>query len=372
MKPLMLLGEAQGKAEAALSRGFVGAAGVELLSQLRDAGLLTWTEADTRFLREYWNSGDSSNTRDPELIDCIWNLHPEFYRTNVLQCHPFANDLSTMCGTKQEGINGYPALLKSKYLLREHAHHLDRLADEIEAADPNLIVCLGNTALWALAGTTGVGKLRGVTMQSTHTISGYKILPTYHPAGILREYANRPVAVADLIKAGREQHFPEVRRPKCEIWIEPALEDMETFRDNFIRGCSLLSIDIETSGNQITCIGFAPSIDRALVVPFFDERAAGRSYWPDHSTELEAWAFVRDVCQDPTIPKLFQNGLFDIAFLLKSMGIGVRGATHDSMLEHHALQPESLKGLAFLGSLYTDHGPWKSERKKTDTIKRDE
>jgi len=76
--------------------------------------------------------------------------------------------------------------------------------------------------------------------------------------------------------------------------------------------------------------------------------------------------------QDPTIPKLFQNRLFDIAFLLKSMGIGVRGATHDSMLEHHALQPESLKGLAFLGSLYTDHGPWKSERKKTDTIKRDE
>jgi hypothetical protein len=223
-----------------------------------------------------------------------------------------------------------------------------------------------------MAGTTGVGKLRGVTMQSTHTISGYKILPTYHPAGILREYANRPVAVADLIKAGREQHFPEVRRPKCEIWIEPALEDMETFYERYIRTCRLLSIDIETSGNQITCIGFAPSIDRALVVPFFDERRAGRSYWEDQETERRAWAFVRGICSDPAIPKLFQNGLFDIAFLLRSMGIGVRGAAHDTMLLHHALQPESLKGLAFLGSLYTSHSAWKSERKKTDTIKREE
>lgn len=372
VKPIVLLGEAQGKSEASISRGFVGAAGVELLSQLRDAGLLIWTPADTDFLREYWNSGDSSNSRDPALVDAIWSLHPEFYRTNVLQEHPFANDLASMCGTAKEGINGYPALLKSKYLLRAHAHHLDRLADEIESVDPNLIVCLGNTALWALGGTTGVGRLRGTTMVSTHTISGYKLLPTYHPAAILREWSNRPVTIADLMKAGREAQFPEVRRPKCEIWIEPQLADMERFYETFIVGCKLLSVDIETSGNQITCIGFAPTVDRALVIPFFDERAAGRSYWPDQRTELAAWAFVRRVCENGAVPKLFQNGLYDIAFLLRSVGIGVRGATEDTMLLSHALQPESLKGLAFLGSVYTDHGPWKSERKQTDTIKRDE
>lgn len=371
-KPILLLGEAQGKNEAAISRGFVGAAGVELLSQLRDAKLLNWTPADTEFLREYWNSGDNSNSRDPELVDAIWAMHPEFHRTNVLQEHPFANDLSSMCGTKQEGIPGYPALLKSKYLLKTHAHHLDRLADEIESVDPNIIVCLGNTALWAMAGTTSVGKLRGTTMLSTHTIDGYKLLPTYHPAAILREWSNRPVTIADLMKAGREAAFPEVRRPKCEIWIEPDLVDMEQFYEQFIKNCTLLSVDIETSGNQITCIGFAPSVDRALVVPFFDERAVGRSYWRDQSSELAAWAFVRRVCEDPTIPKLFQNGLFDIAFLLRSMGIGVRGAREDAMLLSHALHPEMLKGLAYLGSVYTDHGPWKSERKGTETIKRDE
>lgn len=371
-KPIMLLGEAQGKNEASISRGFVGAAGVELLSQLRDAGLLDWTPADTDFLRAYWNSGDTSANRDPELVNAIWELHPEFYRTNVFQEHPFANDLASMCGTKQEGINGYPALLKSKHLLRAHAHHLERLADEIDTVDPNIIICLGNTALWAMAGTTGVGKLRGTTMLSTHTVSGYKLLPTYHPAGVLREWSNRPVTIADLMKAGREAAFPEVRRPKCEIWIEPAIEDMERFYEEFIRGCPLLSVDIETSGNQITCIGFAPSIGRAIVIPLFDERAAGRSYWPDIDSERAAWAFIRRICEDVSIPKLFQNGLYDIAFLLRSVGIGVRGAQEDTMLLSHALQPEMLKGLAYLGSVYTDHGPWKSERKGSETIKRDE
>ena len=41
------------------------------------------------------------------------------------------------------------------------------------------------------------------------------------------------------------------------------------------------------------------------------------------------------------------------------------------MLLSHALQPESLKGLAYLGSIYTDHGAWKSERKMETTIGRD-
>lgn len=50
----------------------------------------------------------------------------------------------------------------------------------------------------------------------------------------------------------------------------------------------------------------------------------------------------------------------------------VRGATHDSMLLHHALQPESLKALGFLGSVYINERAWKVERKgQENTIKRD-
>lgn len=80
---------------------------------------------------------------------------------------------------------------------------------------------------------------------------------------------------------------------------------------------------------------------------------------------------VRDILCDGSIPKLFHNGLYDITFLARAYGILVRGCAEDSMLAQHSLQPESLKGLGYLGSIYTDHGPWKVERKGTTTIGRD-
>src|SRR6185369_5619046 len=98
----------------------------------------------------------------------------------------------------------------------------------------------------------------------------------------------------------------------------------------------------------------------------------GGSYWAHRADEVAAWAAIRRVLIDGSIPKLFQNGLYDIAFLLRSYGIGVRGCAHDTMLLSHALQPESLKGLGYLGSIYTDFGAWKVDHKnRHETIKRD-
>jgi uracil-DNA glycosylase len=365
-KPILFIGEAMGENEAKISRGFVGVTGAALLQMLHDAGVIRFTPEDRSFLSKFYKS------YDPWMLDAIWQLHPEIARTNVFQLHPPGNDLAFFCGPKAESIPGYPSLVKSGYVRKEFFHELDRLGDEILALDPNLLVCLGNTALWALCGHTGITKLRGTTCVSTHTISGYKLLLTYHPSAVTRQWELRPTTVADLSKINREKDHPDVRRPPCEIWTEPSLEDIREFISRYILGCPLLSVDIETSGSQITCIGFAPRQDLALVVPIHDTRQASGSYWPTADAELSCWQLIRSVLEDRTIPKLFQNGLYDIAFLLRSKGIRVRGARDDTMLLHHALQPESLKGLGYLGSIYTDHGPWKSERMKSDTIKRDE
>ena len=365
MKPIYIIGEARGEYEERINSSFVGPSGIELLRMLHDAKVITLTQIDREYISDYYRRGD------PRSIDSVWRLHPEIYRTNVFAQHPPANKLEWFCGPKADGILSYPALLPSRYVRREFEPELDRLADEILRSDPNLIIALGNTALWALGGRTGVGKLRGTTLLSTHCVTGYKLLPTYHPAAVLREWSHRPTVVADLMKAKREATFPEVRRPACEIWIEPTLEDIDVFIRDFVQTrCDLLSVDIETSGSRITCIGFAPSAANAIVIPFDDERAAGRSYWPTREAEAAAWAAVRRVLEDTSIPKLFQNGLYDIAFLWRAYGIGVRGAREDTMLLSHSLQPESLKGLGYLGSIYTDHGPWKSER-KMPTIGRD-
>lgn len=364
-KPIFLLGEAYGANESRIGKGFVGSSGIELLKMLHESAVIELTSEDFGYINKFYS------TSDPTHIDCIWQMHPEVYRSNVFNFHPLANDIESVCGTKDTAIQGYPPLLKSKFVRQEFAYELSRLGDELLHTDPNIIIAFGNTALWALTGKTGVMKLRGTTRYSTHCIDGFKLIPTYHPAAVSRQWENRPIAVIDLIKAKRESAYAEIRRPKREIWIEPGIEDIRRFIDLHIRGCLLLSVDIETAGNQITNIGFAPRRDIAINIPFYDSRKKGRSYWPTRELELQCWGLIREVLEDAAIKKVFQNGLYDIAFLWRANGIGVRGATEDTMLLHHALQPESLKGLAFLGSVYSDEGSWKSERKLA-TIKRDE
>lgn len=364
-KPTVLLGEAHGENEARLGVPFVGASGIELLRMANEAGLIELTETDYLYLSRYY-----ANPK-PELINAIWELHPEVYRTNVFQQHPPGNKLEFFCGPKSEGIYSFGPLLTSKYVRREFQHELDRLGDELLRVDPNLVVCLGNSALWALTGGTGITKYRGSTRLSTHTAADFKLLPTYHPAAVLRQWELRPTTVIDLMKAARERDYPDIRRPKREIWIEPSLEDMERFYEQYVRGCKILSIDIETAREQITCIGFAPSFNIAIVIPFYDTRRKGRNYWISPHDEGKVLKFVRRILEDRTIKKVFQNGLYDIAFIWRCWGIRVYGAEEDTMLLHHALQPESLKSLGFLGSIYTDEGSWKVMR-KTATIKRDE
>lgn len=374
---ICIVGEARGVEEDRINSSFVGPSGIELLRQLDESGILVLTSEDRSYIAKYYNHGDQ------RAVDAVWRLHAdEIFRTNVLEFHPPGNDLSYACGPREEGVLGYPPLLKGKgkgmpnwtgnYLNAKYEPELQRLADQILAHNPNLIIALGNTALWALTGSTGISKIRGTTFLSTLTVADFKCIAIYHPAAVLRQWELRPTTIMDLTKAAREAKFPELRRPSCEIWIEPSLEDIERFIAEYVLDCDLLSVDIETSGTRVTCIGFAPRADLAIVIPFDDVRRSDRSYWPTKQLELECLSLVRNVLEDATIRKLFQNGVYDIGFLARSYGILVKGATEDTMLAHHALQPESLKGLGYLGSVYTDHGSWKHMRKKHETVKRDE
>lgn len=335
---IALVGEAWGAEEEKERVPFIGASGYHLTKMLEEAGIAR--------------------------ADC--------FLTNVFNIHPQGNKLEEFCGDKKEALKGYPALIKGKYVRAEFSSELERLGDELIEVNPNLIIALGNTACWAILGRTAITKLRGTTTLSTHTVEGFKVLPTYHPAAILRQWELRPTTIFDLHKAKRESLSPDIIRPEREIWIEPTLEDLHEFFRRYIQGCPILSVDIETVGSTITCIGFAPSTKIALVIPFLDGRKLGRSYWPTPQHEAKAWKFVKQVLEDKSIKKLFQNGLYDLKFIWRTTGIKTYGASEDTMLLHHALQPESLKSLGYLGSLYTNEGSWKQMRQRVTTIKKDE
>lgn len=370
---LLLVGEAWGEKEDLLHQPFAGESGKELFRMMGEA----WPEAiqwdsyvETQRLLNYGDTWVRPRN--------LWAQDIRVGMTNVLAFRPPGNKIEHLCVGKKDLPDPdnypWPAIERALYLKPEYLPEIGRLWAEIETTRPNLIVALGNKACWALCQAINIGSIRGsITSSLPPSEWPYppiKLLPTYHPAGVLRNWSWRVIVVADLIKAWREAQFSEIKRPKRRVLISPTIEECEAWQSETLAGnYEVLTPDIETAGGQIKCIGFARSPAESLVVPFFDD--LWQSYWPDLATEWRAWQVVRVLLESP-IPKLFQNGLYDLQYLIR-LGFKPRNCLHDTMLLHHSLYPELLKGLGFLGSIYTNEQSWKlMRRKRPDTEKRDD
>lgn len=328
---IAFVGEALGEQDLLVGKPFQGYSGQELSRMMAEAGL----------------------------------VRRECFLTNVF---PFqVKDIATMCGSKADVGKDYPFPHIGKvgqYLLPEHLVHLDRLRLELEAVRPNVVVALGATACWALLATNKVGSLRGTV--ATASLTPCKVLPTYSPSAVLRNWAWRPITIADLMKAKRESEFAEIRRPQRRILVNPTLQEIWEWIDTKLQG--ICTCDIETKFGTIEMIGFAASPTEALVIPFFDKG----NYWATKQEEKEARRAVARIVEDPSIVKIFQNGLFDLQYIIKE-GYRPRGCNEDTMLLHHALYPEMQKGLGFLGSIYTSEPAWKLMKgKKMTEMKKDD
>jgi len=275
----------------------------------------------------------------------------ECFTTVVFNLVPKGGNVKSLCGTKKQGVPGRPPLQRGKYVRAEYANELKRLDETLNAANPNIIVALGATALWALTGEMGIKAARGVCRLST---AGVKVLPTYDPGAVVRQWTLRPIVIADLQKAVAQSAFPEYVRPERRIYIPDTIPELLAFEKEHFTTAKL-ACDIETKQEQITCIGFSPDPSRAIVIPFF--RHNGSNYWQTREEELAAWEIIARWLRD--YPTVYQNGIYDMSFLWRVYGIPAPLAVSDTMLMHHALQPEMDKGLGFLASLYTDEPSWK-------------
>lgn len=349
---IVIVGEAWGKNEAEAKRPLVGATGASLNRLLDEAEILP-PGSSTQLNKAIWSKNYAQ--RDRIYHDA------GIYLTNVFNFQPPGNKLEMLCGPRWGDL---PALGSGKYLREEFVGELDRLRSELARLRPNLIIGLGATSCWFALRDSRITKLRGTIAESGHG----KFIATYHPAYLMRGAAHlRPVVVADLTKAGREAEFPEIRRPKRFVYLPESLDDIESLMEKFTKA-KLISIDIETKADQITCIGFGWNDNNVLVIPIFDKTKADNCYW-GHNEELIVWQYIRKLCALP-IPKVLQNCLYDLNFLWKQYGIPVTNVEHDTMLLHHALQPEMNKGLGFLGSIYSQEPAWKLMRARgKDTIK---
>jgi hypothetical protein len=291
-----------------------------------------------------------------------WRKFP-YPLLNVFSARPPENDVQFFY-TKSAPLSPFPPRRFENgnfYLKPEFESHLNTLHNTLTALKPNVIIALGNTALWALGLPATISKLRGNVVQTTFG----KVLPTYHPAAVLRNWSQRVITVLDLHKALRESKSPSISTPAREIWAEPTIPDLWEWWEQYGSKSSLLAFDIETINNrQVSEISFAADSTHALHVPFFwKESRQYINWWPDAEEEFAAWKFVKTVLESP-IPKIGQNCIqYDCFWLAKEMRIGVKNVIHDTMQLAHAWQPELEKSLGFLGSIFLDEISWKGIRR---------
>lgn len=353
MCKVLLVGEAWGAREERFQHALVGPSGAELARMLAQVEL--GHELRVKYPSElemirYWR--DLKEEQDID-VDNVFNFHPP--NNNIDEC--FAS-------IANGGMNSLPPLRVGKYLRPELLPHLEALWERVTEAKPNLVVAMGNTACWALLGEGGIGTIRGTVKISPRL--GVKVLPTYHPAAVLRQWNLRPITLADLAKARTEAEHPDIKRVERFVTVEPTLAEIGAWG---LKPADYYAVDIETNPAGISMIGFARSAADALVIPFYDETKPSASYWTREEERL-AWKYV-DLLLTRPIPKVFQNGVFDLFHILRA-GLRPTMCNDDTMILHHALYPEMLKSLGFLGSIYSNEIAWKPMRKKGNNLKRDE
>ena len=385
---MLLVGEAWGEHEETARAPFVGESGKELWRMLGEAMPDLWPSEHARVadLHRFGLAWIKSRTD--------WLSEASIAFTNVFNFRPLNNKIPSICCAKKDLPHDYdcgefPALVRGLYLQPQYLPELFRLRDEIRESAPNLVVAMGNTATWATLQATNISSIRGNTTSSSIMGRPIKVLPTYHPASLLYEgqWQRRPIIVTDLMKACRESQFPDIRRPRRSILINPTLAEIRDWRDSvFQNPPPYLACDTETTAGLIDTIGFAKSADDAIVSMIgphrvkigqrfdyiFPKRDGQKtsSYFTVEE-ELQFWPLIFSLLES-NIPKVFQNGLYDLQYLLK-LGCCPNNCTEDTMLLHHSLYPEQQKSLGFLGSIHTDESSWKLMRKHhADTEKRDE
>lgn len=351
---LVLLGEAWGKEEAALSHAFVGPSGQELFRMLGDAGFHS-NNLPYNFISSYSMTKRWAALGTPLLN--VFNERPPDPDEK--------NRVEYFYGKSSEPVDKTLPMRKmgssNMYVLSEYSHHVHALRAELTHLKPNLIIALGNTALWSLGLPAAISTLRGSVALTPYG----KVLPVYHPAAVLRQWQFRITSVIDLMKAKREQEFPEIRTMERFILTEPSISDLYSWWSQHGAGAPLLALDIETvRQRQISEVSIAASPTQALHLPFlYEDHGKYTSYWPTAKEEVEAWKFFKMVCESD-IPKIGQNLFqYDAYWLAKEIGIKIRNLTEDTMVKSHAWQPELPKRLGYLGSVFLDEKSWKHIRK---------
>ncbi len=307
---IWIIGEAPGAQEDETGRPFVGGAGTVLDGLLRKS----------------------------------WIKRQDCYIDNIIQQRPKDNDFTVF-------YNDSKLLNPTEELIKAH----QRIRKLIETHRPNIVVLLGNESLFAVTGNKGILNWRG----SILCYNGVKIIPTLHPALVMRDPSFSPIAEMDFHRIAEESKSPSMPKIYNDNFIvNPTYEECIRYMTEVLPSKEYLTFDIETIPDmeQIMCIGFAWSAQDAVCIPIF----YGQSSWWTLEEELGIIKAIRTLMANNNIKWIAQNAQYDMTYILDKWEAKCK-LWMDTMTAFHNVYPEMKKSLAFICSIYSKRPYYKED-----------
>lgn len=223
----------------------------------------------------------------------------------------------------------------------------------INAEDFDCILPLDEASLKFLTGKTSIRKWHLSPLDSHDYIRCRKVMPSFHPEAIQKEFHLNLYLEMALLKVKRFYGTDAWPRKQKNFILGPSADEAIAILES-IRAEEWHSLDIETGNNQINTFGIAWTPTDAVAIKILPEDMSAAAH-------KKLWDLIGDLCESDS-KKVMQNGIYERMYL-SAYGITVNNFAHDTMCAMRFLYPELEKGLDNVGRIYTNEPYWKDDGK---------
>lgn len=340
---LIIVGEGPGRREEHLLKPFVGQSG-QLLDKLFDEAGGRDVREDSFITNSSLCRGDSDQEKDEAAACCA----PRLYR-ELAALDPKIPIL-TLGKPAARSVLGIATVMKARGFIwtsREISpgaiKNAWRALEKEKDREKKVVL-----------------KLRAQALEGRALISGRTVLPSIHPAFVLRAETWRPVLAVDLdrcVRLLRNGGSLPLADQAGKYVVVSAVADVKRHLSKLR---SVIAFDIETDGidpieAKIRCVGMSDGKHTVVIGPWVKSK---------HSKLVTECFKTRKV--------VGHNSFNFDEIAMKRDGVKFPKDHHDTLLAHHVFASHLPQGLSQVVSFYLDSSPWKITFKGTGGAKGNE
>lgn len=199
------------------------------------------------------------------------------------------------------------------------------LSSTIEQVTPEFIVTLGDVATKTFLGSR-CGSITDIE-GTVHKTNQGTIIPMFHPSYFqyvsykLPEYRQAFKRLKHYVNGSTSCHIANTYK------VDDGNNSLDWFKGELEKNNEYLTFDVETTAKDI----FNEPVELLSVGLGNPDQSVLVAAW-DKSNRLREY---KELLENPLIPKVGHNLLFDLKVLKKVAGIDVKGRLHDTMIAHY-------------------------------------